>query len=208
MLAFVRAAVLACALSCLLGACSESSTPQDSMLELQKEYFSGTADAAENSGATRLQIDTLREAASTGELTPDMVTALYDPLFACLEAIGAEGQVEGTKRIAPGFSVPDYVISFDVEVLDAGGAELDSQVRECQDKHVEFVWRALYLQPAAVEARADEMMIALPSIRECLDGLGVDLADNPSPEQVQQAISEGAELGTRCFVPGDYGSAG
>jgi len=188
----------------VLTACTASPPSEGSPLQRQKDYFADMASAAESAGATRLQIDTLRKASQTGDLTPDMVTALYDPLFACLESVGAAGQIEGTKQIAPGFSVPDYVISFDADMLEAGGTELDAQVRGCQDKNVEFVWRALFLQPEAVEARADEMMTSLPSIRECLAGLGIELSDEPNIEEVQAALGEGAEIGTHCFVPGDY----
>jgi len=136
-----------------------------------------------------------------------MVAGLYDPLFACFEALGGRGDIEGTKVVAPGIAVPDYVISFDAAVSEAGGEKLDEQVRACQEKHAEFVWRALFLQPMAVDARANEMMLSLPSIRDCLDRFNITLAEDATVAEVQAALAEGHERGTDCFVPGEYGSA-
>lgn len=178
--------------------CAASHGPQDDLEERQRAYFGELAEQAANNGASQKQIDALTEAASTGELTPDMVADLYAPLFECFAALGGTGEVHGTVEAAPGVSVPDYRVAFDADADAAGGVELDNQVRACKDRHVEFVWQALYLQPKAVEAREAQALTLLPAIRECLADVDVALPEEPTPEQIDDALVEGRLQGVRC----------
>lgn len=199
------AAAVAAAIALLAstGACSPQPNGGDDLKARQTAYFAGLADEARESGASRTQIQALDDAAETGTLTAEMVTELYDPLFECFAALGGTGEIFGTASVAPGIEVPDYRVGFDAEVDAAGGDDLTRAVKQCEDTHVAFVWRALYLQPIAVDARNAAMMASVDTIRACLDALGIALPSDPSPDDVMRGISDGQAQGTQCYSEPD-----
>lgn len=193
-----RVIVGAALLPLLLVACSHG-TPEDPAIAAQRAYFAELADTAEAQQASDVQVEALRQAAETGDLTVAMVTALYQPYFDCVAGLGGTGEVFGNVEIAPGIVAPGYRVGFPSDLDASGGEALDAAVMACEQQHIGFVWQALYMQPIAVEARSQPLLAAADSIRSCVDAAGIQVGDQPSSDELARAVLDARAAGVDCY---------
>lgn len=191
-------AIVIAATSVALASCG-SPARDENVNERQRAYFAELAAEAEQAGASEIQQEALTHAAESGELSIAVVTSLYQPYFDCVAELGGVGEVFGTVEVAPGVVVPDYRVGFAPEIYESGGVELETAVRACEQRHVGFVWQALYMQPVAVEARGSAMMDQLPAIRECVAEIGITLPEDASLDDVLHALAEASAAGVQCY---------
>ncbi len=185
-----------------LVACSPAPPPVDMATARNMAFFAEAADRAESSGATAAQVEVLRKAAATGELTPAQVTPLLQPYFECLADFGMVGETEGTMEVGPNVTLPQVVVSYPDMELDT--EEQISAVSEkrvaCEDEFVGYAWKAIQLAPTTVEAWDSAFAARTPAIIDCIRRNGGSIDDNATVDEiVESALIVVDQTGVSCM---------
>lgn len=140
---------------------------------------------AESNGAGQPQIDVLRAAEQSGELTFEAVSALVEASFACMAEAGISHEEQAPREIVSGRLKPVYNFSATAEgmtedeVLDAADA--------CLDEH--SFWAEMALgDPRLYRDELDaELRAQLPTVLACLTENDVEVPADAELDEVRQA---------------------
>jgi len=168
-------------------------------------YFAESADGAEANGATDEQVEVLRAAARTGELTPAQVTPLLEPYFDCLADHGMRGEFDGTMKVGPNVELPQVVVAY-IDLPMETEAQIQSAIelqRACEDTYVGYAWKAIQLAPTTVEAWDADFEARRPAIAACLAEHGTPTDEGATVDElVSAALAVVERTGTSCISAG------
>ncbi|MGC4175925.1 hypothetical protein [Demequina sp.] len=168
-------------------------------------YFAESADVAEAQGATAEQVEVLRAAARTGELTSAQVTPLLGPYFECLADHGMRGEFDGTMEVGPDVELPQVVVAY-IDLPMNTDEEIQSAIelqRACEDTYVGYAWKAIQLAPTTVEAWDADFAARTPAILACIRDHGGSIDEDAAvSEIVEAAVAVAETTGERCMTAG------
>lgn len=186
-----------------LTACSGGQGGEDPVLAADREFLAGILAEARAADASNEQIAILEEAAESGVLGPDDLAGLFGPFDDCVAAVGASIRFDGEMEIAPGLTLPNYVIHFPEGTLTDDNFEaVDQYVLDCEFRNIGYIWKALQLRPSVIELQDAEMLAHRDEIAECVgeQGYPVD-ADATVGELVDAIMNVRVETGVVCYDP-------
>lgn len=172
---------LATALLSLVGCGSPAAT-----LATGVEPFATLLNDATDAGASRAQIEALRESSQTGEMSFETISALVDATLECFADAGISFRREEPLELAPGFLLPFYGVGD----TTTGGGSASALSAACEQQHSYFAFVAYQNQAGVQAARDAALLDELPEVRACLAKNGFDLPADATPDEVRQAVSQ------------------
>jgi len=123
------------------------------------------------------QVEALRRAADSGQMSYAEIEELMFDALACMDAAGASYRRAGDWAVAPGVVVPTVQLG-----------EPDEVGQACMRKHYDYAFWAFSRQPAVVEAEDAALEERRESIVACLREQGREVEDDmPMDELLQEA---------------------
>jgi hypothetical protein len=196
-----RAYVAGIAAVLTLAACSAGPPSEDPTLAADREFFTGILAEARAADADDEQIAILEVAAETGALSPADLAGLFEPFDDCVATVGAYVYFDGVREIAPGVTLPKYIIHFPEGTLtDENFEEVDQIVLDCEFQYIGYIWKALQLRPSVIELQDAEMLAHRDEIAACVgeQGYPVD-ADATVGELVNAIMNVRVDTGVVCY---------
>jgi len=132
---------------------------------------------AESEGrASEKQVEALRKAAESGEMSYVELEELLLEAFACMSAAGVDYLRTADWNVAPGVPMPTYMTG-----------EPDAVAQKCVTLHYEYASLAFQQQPAAIEALDAAYEEKREAIVACLRAQGREVEDDlPMDELLQE----------------------
>lgn len=194
----VKFVVVLALLGTLVGCAAREDVP-DERNARNREFFAHAADQAESQGANAEQVEVLREAARTGELTGAMIMPLFEPYFQCLhDNGGGEGEIFGTLELAPGIEIPSYRVKVsegDVILTEDDINRLSDVEAECSNTYMGHAWKAIQLQPSTMEAWEQDFDRRRPHIMDCLADNGHTVDEDATHNEIIDAATQVMDAG-------------
>jgi hypothetical protein len=176
--ALARTTLAAFAGLAILGGCA-SSTPSPSR-SVAVDDFAAVAQSAlgdaQASGASTAQLALIERALAHGEVTFSDVQEAVDATIECFEAAGIR-----YKEFAP---VDDHGILYPSYAFE--GEQETAVADECIHTNSDYIEMLYMRQPAAMEARDAAFLVAMPLLIDCLEGLGHDIDDDITPDELKE----------------------
>lgn len=170
-----------------LGACASTDSgpgPEATVAAVYSELI----EQAEAGGAGDAQLEALREAERTGELSFETVNGLVQESLDCMAGAGISSEWWEPSEPVPGYKAPAYSFS-----ATADGMTEDQTLAiadGCLYEH--SYWAEMGRRdPRAFREEFDEQLREeLPRVLECLTEHGVEVDDDATLDEIRQASAE------------------
>lgn len=167
------------------------------------EVISTAIEGATSGGASEAQVELLRGASESGELTLEQARAAVRATAECLTGLGFTA--EYTEQTAPtGLVLPGYRVQTDEGPGGDGDGDPAFQAsQQCEVSESFWVSMVYQTQPSSVQLNVEYINTVLePGLRQCLTDSGFEVADDATGvDMVRQArtlkIEDGETL--ECF---------
>ena len=187
----------------LLAGCSTGSGPTarpSKSSENSRYYATYLAEATSNHASAR-QIEVLKEAVRTGDLTFETVNELTRITFDCFAQNGISYDKLEPIELGIGYYMPNYAIGAE----SAGRTEKETTAVADQCINTESYWASMAQQDIRMvgQARDARMRRDLPNILACLKKNGVAMADDAALDEIRRAVKDLAlgndASGAKCY---------
>lgn len=186
-------AALVVALVAATAACGGTPAPADSSGPASSSFDEQLSLAEADDRVTDSQLAALREAADSGEMSYEEISALLEETFQCFDDAGIGYRRLPDLEPIPGFVMPNY--GHDAEPL--------SVADDCLVRTSQYAYDAYARQPAALELLDAALEAERDEILACLRAKGATIDDDATLDEMRQTdialFEEAMAAGNRDF---------